>query len=139
MVVAALTKKTVDPAEVAASFYADGYRPLNSSGCGHSGTYNSAMYESRLIPTNGLKARQIPISDMAQLKDLVSKDKLIITSYRTPSGGGHYVVISGYTDDGLLIVSNPWGGVREARSQAWWEATIKSAAYIDTEDAFIAN
>lgn len=141
MAAEALTGQTVDPEYVAEIFYNNGekpsYRPLNAQGCGENGTYNSAMYENPLIEQYGLAARQIPIRETQELRELVSKGKLIITSYRTSSGGGHYVVISGYTDDGKLIVSNPWGGTREARSEEWWFSTIKSAAYIDTKADFI--
>jgi hypothetical protein len=141
MVAEALSGTSVDPAFVAEVFYNDGqepsYRPLNAQGCGENGTYNSAMYENPLIDAYGLSARQIPINDAAELRELVTQGKLIITSYRTASGGGHYVVVSGFTDDGRLIVSNPWGGTREARTWEWWMSTIKSAAYIDTDAAFI--
>ncbi len=137
MVAAGLTGRTVSPVDVAESFHAEGFRPIGNDGCGYSGTKYDAFTQSSLLKQYGLKGRAVPIGDKTQLLELIKSGHIIITSYKTDSGGGHFVVISGMDSKGNLIVSNPWGGTRESRSVDWWFARIKSATYVDKESDFI--
>lgn len=137
MVAEALSGQSVSPPDVAESFYIEGFRPINSNGCGHNGTKRSAFTGSSLVKQYGIKSRDIPIGDQQQIVDLLEAGKVMILLYKTDSGGGHYVVMSGIDANGEVIISDPWGGVRYTRSFEWIFSRIKHTTYLDTEANFI--
>lgn len=137
MVASGLSGQSVTPPAVAQSFYQEGFRPIGSDGCGYNGTKYEAFTKSSLLARYGLRGRLIPITDRAQLIDLIRTNHAIITSYATDSGGGHFVVITGMDSKGRLIINNPWGGERVTESVDWWFARIKSATYVDKASQFI--
>lgn len=137
MVASTLSGSTITPPDVAPVFVDEGYRPMGDDGCGHSGTHSDAYVFSSLISDNNLRSRRIGIDKTAEIFTLLEQDKLVIVSYRTASGGGHYVVLTGVDENGQLLVNNPWGGTMERRSKAWLTSTIRSAVYIDKASDFI--
>ncbi|MBP9828321.1 C39 family peptidase [Patescibacteria group bacterium] len=137
MVAEALSGQSVNPPDVAESFYVEGFRPLDSNGCGHNGTMRSAFTGSSLVKQYGIKSRDIPIGNQQEIVDLLEQGKVLILLYKTDSGGGHYVVMSGIDTNGEAIISDPWGGVRYTRSFQWIFSRIKHTTYLDTEANFI--
>lgn len=127
------------PDLVAEAFYNEGHRPINSSGCGYNGTYNAAFYESSLLADNDLYGEYIHIGDVgaasteARQKILahLTQDPIepVIVSYRTETGGGHYVVLVGVEGNNFLY-NNPWGGNKQIRNIEEFFTVIKSAVVI---------
>jgi len=142
MVVSSLGSR-ITPDQVAATFWAEtesgvgNFRPVCSDGCGCQGTSSEAFTKSSLVAQNNLKSRYINTGDTGQILDLLSQGKLIIVSYRTNRGGGHYVVLTGIDENGDLLINNPWGGAAEKTEPENLFPALKSATYIDRAEDFI--
>lgn len=128
----------IDPTIVAQNFYEEGFRPINERGCGFSGTHSDAFLKSSLLQKYGLTGERISIGGTGNPPQ-ASKDRIIselesgnpvIVSYKTDSGGGHYIVLVGLDDDGNFLANNPWGAKKEVRSTEGLFARIKSAVVI---------
>ena len=140
MVASTLANVALTPDLVAPVFYSEGFRPINkTTGCGENGTVFTAYFKTKLLDTYGLRGRAISTENHDEILSLLGQNKLVIVSYRTDSGGGHFVVLTGLDDDGNIEVNNPYGGKMELRSPEWLWSRIKSAVYVDTTDAFISG
>jgi|GEM_PF-3271153 len=114
------------------------FRPRNATtGCGQNGTASSAFTESRLVAQAGLRGRYISTGNTDEILDLLEQGKLLIVSYRTNSGGGHYVVLTGLDEDGNILINNPWGGTMEKTPPSGLFPALKSVTYIDRSSDFI--
>lgn len=127
----------VSPEEVAGVFAAEGYRacpkdaqPDSDGGCPDcQGTYAAAFTSSSYMDNIGLVGQSVGLNKNA-IKTALNDGGLVIMSYKTKGGGGHYVVITGVDSDEKVLVNNPYGGVKERRTWDQIESTIKSARAI---------
>lgn len=123
-------------AEVADTFYEEGYRPKDENGCGHSGTHSNGFIYSSLVEEAGLVGERIEIGDRisAESKERILQEitdgNPVISSYRTDSGGGHYIVLVGLDEEDNLLINNPWGGSKQKRTQEDYFSRIKSAVVV---------
>jgi hypothetical protein len=148
-VASALSGTTITPPDVAASFWSESggdpaktnkhFRPVNDKGCGFNGTSYAAFTDSELLRKFNLVGKVIPKDNIDGIVNLLQKGKLVIVSYTTSSGGGHYVVLAGVDAQGNFLVNNSYPGGTEKRPRAWLESTIKSAVYVDKKDIAIPN
>jgi len=132
-----LSGTEVKPDAVAARFADEGYRvcaegtEANPDGpcptC--QGTAAAAFFQSSYRSELGIEGSYIGHTQEA-ITTALDAGQLVIISYRTKGGGGHYVVITGYDEDGNVLVNNPWGGMKEKRSWSQITSTIKSATAI---------
>ncbi|MBU1126180.1 MAG: C39 family peptidase [Patescibacteria group bacterium] len=123
-------------AQVAQTFYEEDFRPLDSNGCGKDGTNSEGFINSSLVDEAGLVGKRIVIGDRITeeskqeiLQALVDKHP-VISSYRTDSGGGHFVVLVGLDENDNILINNPWGATKQIRTQADYFSRIKSAVVI---------
>lgn len=128
---------SLTPETVATIFAEEGYRicgdPPGNSCENCSGTHANAYSQSRLLKENGLRGRWISKNDQAKIEEVLHEGHPIIISYRTKTGGGHYVVLTGFDEEGKVLVNNPWEGKMERRTMAQIMGTIKSAVYLTKE------
>ena len=136
-----LSGQTIDPPRVAnawslpescpgvGSAYGDRCRACKLGNCSDcNGTFGQAFFNSNLQAELGLRGEAIGVhnaplseSDKDRVVELLSQGELIITSYRTDSGGGHYILLVGLNEDGNFLANNPWGGTKEVRdANAYW-------------------
>jgi len=115
MAVSSLTDTTVDPIQMSAWAYQNGYL------CEGSGSYH------RLIPNGavyfGLTVESAAPSDPQAIVDALANGKLVIAimgkGHFTTSG--HYIVLRGVTETGKVLVADP-ASVR--RSEQEWDLSI---------------
>ncbi len=101
---------------------------------GCNGTFGSAMTHSELTQALGIEGSPIGTDgytlssdDMSDMYDkLASGDYLVISSYTTSSGGGHFVVLVGVDSDGNFMINNPYGAIMETRDPETYYSTMKS-------------
>lgn len=143
MAVTFLSGKSIDPPTVADSFWRESeeteknFRPICDDGCGCNGTHYNAFVESELLGQTGTRGRHIGTDKQAEIIALAEQGKLIIYLYRTSSGGGHYVLITGLDENGNFQINNPWGGRMETRTPSQVFAVAKAFTYIDSVTDFI--
>lgn len=151
MVASYLTGQTINPASVASAWgninscpssTGNGFEPgvcraCPIGSCNCQGTLRSAFYDSLLARSYGIRGEiigtdgsRLTPQDKTKIMDLLSKGELIVSSYQTSSGNGHYVVIVGLDGNGNMLVNNPWGGVMETRRPEDHFAVAKSFIHL---------
>lgn len=143
MAVSFLSGKSIDPPTVADSFWRESeeteknFRPICDDGCGCNGTHYNAFIQSELLAETGTRGRHVGTDQQEEIISLAAQGKLIIYLYRTSSGGGHYVLITGMDEAGNFQINNPWGGRMETRTPSQVFAVAKAFTYIDSVTDFI--
>ncbi len=145
-----LSGETIDPEIVAFNWsqqsscpgvgteYGNRCRACKLGDCGScNGTFGQAFFNSNLQSELGLKGEAIgthgqPFSNdhKEEVKRLLGEGELIITSYRTESGGGHYILLVGLDETGNFLANNPWGGTMEVRDPEGYFAVAKSFYHV---------
>lgn len=111
----------------------DGTEPNPDGPCPTcNGTSDWAFYRSSYRDALGIEGRSIGTSE-EKIKSALDSGELVIISYKTKSGGGHFVVITGYDEDNNVLVNNPYGGLKEKRTWAQIKSTIKRAVALKKE------
>lgn len=118
--------------------YGDRCRACRLGDCNScNGTFGSAFTDSNLQSSLDLSGEAIGTHGAAlsqenqeEIRQLLGDGELIITSYRTESGGGHYILLVGLDEDGNFLANNPWGGTMEVRDSAAYFAIAKSFYHI---------
>ncbi len=97
------------------------------------GTWGQAFTSSTLGSSLSIKGDAIgthgqPLSadDKKKILDLLKQGELIASSYKTESGGGHYVLLVGLDGDGNILINNPWGARMQVRNPELYFRTAKS-------------
>lgn len=115
IVVSSLTGDIVDPVEMSAWAYKNGYW------CSKSGSYHS------LIPGAaqawGLPVEGCTASEPQRIVDALSQGKLVVAlmSKGHFTSSGHFMVLRGVTSDGQILVADPASYTRSEKS---WDLAI---------------
>lgn len=106
----------VDPLSVATTFAQEGYRacpnPADCSKC--QGTSYAAFQESSLVKNN-FRSTVIPIGDKEKIIETLKNGKPLLISIGPSkfTGGGHFMVLTGYKD-GRILLHDPNSGYKDA-------------------------
>lgn len=137
MVASFLSGSSITPDQVAKRFADEGFRacPADATEDANGdcqtcqGTKAAAFYNSTYMSELGLIGRTLSTTQSA-IQSALTAGELVIISYRTKSGGGHYVVLVGVDSEGYVLVNDPLGGVKQRRTWTQITSTIKSATAI---------
>ncbi|PIX62460.1 hypothetical protein CO057_01855 [Candidatus Uhrbacteria bacterium CG_4_9_14_0_2_um_filter_41_50] len=103
------------PSSVAYKFLEEGFRVCDAS-CNCQGTSWAAFGGSSFASSLGLKEEQISISNTTRILEVLGNDEPIIVSVGPSifTSSGHFIVLTGVTAEGKIMINDPNSGITEA-------------------------
>jgi len=115
IVVSSLSNKAVDPIQMAAWAYSNGYW------CSKSGSYHALIPEA--AKEWGLPVEGCTVKEGQQIVDALASGKLVVALMAKGhfTGSGHFIVLRGVNSDGQILVADP---ASYHRSEKTWDLSL---------------